>query len=163
MSIVKPFLWFASEAEEAANLYVSLFREFGHTAEIGATARYGRAGPGPEGSVMTIDYTLDGREFTALNGGPVFTPTPAFSLMVTCRDQAEVDGFWDRLCEGGQPSQCGWLSDRWGYSWQIVPEAFGRMMREGEPAGRQRAFKAMMRMQKLDMAALQAAYDDDPA
>ena len=154
MQKITPFLWFDDQAEEAANFYVSLFKN----SRIGQTVRYGDGGPGPTGQVMTIAFELDGLSFTALNGGPMYKFTEAISLQVDCQDQAEIDDLWARLtANGGQESQCGWLKDRFGLSWQIVPANMGDLLGGGDPAKSQRAMQAMLKMKKLDIAALKAA------
>ncbi len=154
MPKINPFLWFDDKAEEAANFYVSVFPN----SRIVEVVRYGDAGPGPKGSVMTVAFDLDGQRFNALNGGPVFAFTEAISFVVDCKDQAEVDHYWDRLTDGGQPSQCAWLKDRYGVSWQIVPEALIRLLKDPDPAKSQRVMAAMMKMTKIDVAKLEAAY-----
>jgi predicted 3-demethylubiquinone-9 3-methyltransferase (glyoxalase superfamily) len=154
MPKIHPFLWFDKEAEEAMNLYVSVFPN----SKVLSAQRYGPGGPGPEGSVMTMDVELDGQRVTALNGGPVYGLSPAFSFVIDCADQKEVDFYWDKLIEGGQPSQCGWLTDRFGLSWQVVPRQLFETIGGSDAAGRQRAMAAMMKMVKLDVAELQAAY-----
>lgn len=154
MPKIHPFLWFDTQAEEAMNFYVSLFPN----SKVLNVVRYGPVGPGPEGSVMTADFELDGFRVTALNGGPNFTFSEAASFVVDCKDQAEVDHYWDGLLEGGQPSQCGWLKDRFGFSWQIVPAALFETIGGPDPEGRKRAMAAMMQMVKLDVAKLKAAY-----
>ena len=152
---IKTFLWFNQEAEEAASFYVSLFKD----SKILGVSRYGEAGPGPKGSVMTVEFLLAGQQYIALNGGPHFKFTEATSLFVDCDSQEEVDMLWSKLtANGGQESMCGWLKDRWGLSWQIVPTRFMQLMREGEPKKAQAAFKAMMSMKKLDLAKLEEAY-----
>lgn len=154
MGRISPFLWFDSEAEEAANLYVSLFPN----SKITRVARYGEGGPGKAGTVMTISFELDGLPVTALNGGPVFKLSEAFSMSVDCADQAEVDHYWDALIEGGgQASQCGWLKDRFGLSWQIVPRALPRLLADPDRAKAQRVMAAMLKMVKLDVAKLEQA------
>ena len=154
MSRISPFLWFDDQAEEAAKLYVSLFPN----SKITSVSRYGEAGPGEPGSVMIVSFELDGLSVTALNGGPVFKLSEAFSMSVDCADQAEVDRYWDALIEhGGQPSQCGWLKDRFGLSWQIVPRALPRLLGDPDRAKAQRVMAAMMKMSKIDVAALEAA------
>jgi predicted 3-demethylubiquinone-9 3-methyltransferase (glyoxalase superfamily) len=150
-------LWFDTDGEAAAKHYVETFTAMGRPAEIKATARYGPEGPRPEGTAMTVRFSLDGLEFMALNGGPHYAHTPAFSLMVDCADQAEIDGFWDRLLEGGKAMQCGWLSDRFGVSWQIVPRSFGQLMSSGDAASKSRVMQAMFKMVKFDIAALEKA------
>ena len=154
MSRISPFLWFDTQAEEAANLYVSIFPN----SKIVSASRYGEAGPGPAGSVMTISFELDGLPVTALNGGPHFKLTEAFSMSVDCADQGEVDRYWDQLiADGGQPSRCGWLKDRFGLSWQIVPRALPRLLQDPDRAKAQRVMGAMLKMSKLDVATLEAA------
>lgn len=154
MSKITPFLWFDTEAEEAAGFYVGLFPN----SRITQTVRYGEAGPGPTGSVMTIAFELDGRPFTALNAGPVFKFNEAVSFVIDCEDQAEVDRYWDALiANGGQPSQCGWLKDRFGLSWQVVPKALPSLIGGPDGAKAQKAMAAMLKMAKLDIAALEAA------
>jgi predicted 3-demethylubiquinone-9 3-methyltransferase (glyoxalase superfamily) len=155
MPKITPFLWFDDQAEEAVAFYTSIFRN----SKVGQVVRYGDSGPGPKGSVMTASFELDGVAFTALNGGPIFKFTEALSLVVHCADQAEVDHFWDRLSDGGQTSQCGWLKDRFGLSWQVVPDALMDYVGGPDPAGAQRAVQAMLQMTKLDVAKLKAAYE----
>jgi predicted 3-demethylubiquinone-9 3-methyltransferase (glyoxalase superfamily) len=150
---INPFLWFDGQAEEAANFYVSIFPN----SKIGSTSRYGEAGPGPKGSVMTVAFDLDGLSFTALNGGPMFKFTEAISLVVHCETQAEVDHYWDKLSAGGQQVQCGWLKDKYGLSWQIVPNALIELVQDKDPAKSQRVMAAMMQMKKIDIAGLKAA------
>lgn len=155
MSKIAPCLWFNGEAEEAAAFYVSLFRD----AKIGAISRYGEGMPFPAGTALMVEFTLAGERFQALNGGPQFPHSEAISLSVDCADQAEVDHFWNALtANGGSPSRCGWLKDRFGVSWQIVPQQLGEIMKRPDSAGSARAMQAMMGMSKLDVAALEAAY-----
>jgi predicted 3-demethylubiquinone-9 3-methyltransferase (glyoxalase superfamily) len=156
---ITPFLWFDTEAEEAANFYVSVF----DNSSIESILRYGEAGPGPGGSVMTVAFELDGQKFTALNGGPHFKFTEAISFVVHCETQAEVDRFWEKLTEGGQEVQCGWLKEKYGLSWQIVPVIFLEMLRDKDPRKTQRVMKAMFTMKKLDIAALRSAYEQASA
>ena len=152
---ITPFLWFDGQAEEAANFYVAIFPN----SRIAATTRYGDAGPGPKGSVMTIGFELDGQSFTGLNGGPVFKFTEAMSLVVHCETQAEVDHYWERLtADGGKPNQCAWLKDKFGVSWQIVPNALIALLQDKDPAKSTRVMHAMLQMTKIDIAALQAAH-----
>ncbi len=158
MSKVAPCLWFDDRAEEAAEFYVSTFRDCGQDASLGEALRFGPSGPGPAGSVLSVEFTLAGQHVIALNGGPHFAFTPAVSLFVRCADQAEVDRFWEALSEGGQTERCGWLKDRFGLSWQIVPAALGEMLRDADPARAGRVMQALLRMTKLDVAALTAAY-----
>jgi predicted 3-demethylubiquinone-9 3-methyltransferase (glyoxalase superfamily) len=153
MQKITPFLWFDDQAEEAANFYVSLF----DNSKVTTVTRYGDAGPGPKGTAMTVGFVLDGQEFTALNGGPHFKFTEAVSLVVDCKDQAEVDRFWDKLSEGGQTSQCGWLKDRYGLSWQITPRRLMELVQDPDPAKSQRVFAAMMQMTKIDIPKLEQA------
>jgi len=153
MPKITPFLWFDNQAEEAANFYVSIFKN----SKIGDISRYGEAGPGPAGSAMVVAFELDGQPFNALNGGPLFTFSEAISFRVDCQDQAEVDYFWDKLSDGGQTSQCGWLKDRYGLSWQVVPTALPRILSNPDPVKARRATEAMLKMTKLDIAALEAA------
>lgn len=158
MSTITPCLWFDDRAEEAAEFYVSTFREGGHDAALGDVLHYGESGPRPKGSVLTVGFTLDGQEFVALNGGPQFTFSPAISLMVKCKDQREVDWFWDRLSDGGKPVQCGWLEDRFGVSWQVVPTPLYALLKDPDPARSKRVMQALLGMVKLDLAALEAAH-----
>jgi predicted 3-demethylubiquinone-9 3-methyltransferase (glyoxalase superfamily) len=152
---ITPFLWYDQQAEEAANLYVSLFKG----SKILSLARYGEGGPGPKGSVMTAEFLLAGQHFMALNGGPHHKFTEAVSLMVSADDQDEVDMLWAKLtANGGQESHCGWLKDPYGLSWQIVPRRFSEIMREGDPTRMPRVFQAMMTMKKFDIAELERAY-----
>jgi predicted 3-demethylubiquinone-9 3-methyltransferase (glyoxalase superfamily) len=153
MQQITPFLWFNDNAEEAVNHYLSIFKD----GKILHVARYGEAGPGPKGSVMIMKFQLNGLEFTALNGGPVYTFNPAVSFVVNCETQAEVDHHWDKLVEGGKPIQCGWLVDKYGLSWQIVPTALPRLLQDPDPAKANRVMQAMMKMIKLDIAALENA------
>lgn len=152
---ITPFLWFDGQAEEAARFYTGIFKN----SRIGRVTRYGEAGPGPSGSVMTVSFELEGQVFHALNGGPHFKFTPAISFFVSCEDQAEVDYFWDRLGEGGQAQQCGWLQDRFGLSWQIVPAVLEELLHGGDAARSNRVMQAMLGMVKLDIARLRSAYD----
>jgi predicted 3-demethylubiquinone-9 3-methyltransferase (glyoxalase superfamily) len=161
MSKIAPCLWFDDRAEEAANFYVSTFRACGQDAAIGEILRYGESGPRPKGMVLTVTFTLAGQEFSALNGGPEFTFTPAISLFVKCADQEELDKFWARLSEGGETVQCGWLKDKFGVSWQIVPTALGEMLCDADPARTDRVMRALMQMVKLDIAALKKAYNGE--
>jgi len=153
MQKITPFLWFDSQAEEAANYYVSVFRN----SRIRRTARYGDAGPGPKGSVMTVEFELDGNEFVALNGGPHYKITPAVSFVVNCKDQADVDYYWDKLTAGGMPVQCGWLTDKFGVSWQVVPTRLSELLVDPDKSKAQRVMAAMMKMVKLDVPTLEQA------
>ena len=155
MQKITPFLWFDNQAEEAMNFYVSLFKN----SKILSVSRYGEGGPGPAGTVMTATFQLDGQEFMALNGGPYFKFTEAISLFVNCETQEEVDVLWEKLLEGGEEQQCGWLKDRYGLSWQIVPTALGEMLGDPDPKKAQSVMQAMLQMTKIDIAALRRAYD----
>jgi len=156
MPKITPFLWFDDNAEEAVNLYVSIFKN----SKINSVSRYGSAGPGELGKVMTISFELNGLSLIALNGGPIYKFTEAISLEVDCESQEEVDELWDRLlADGGEPSQCGWLKDKFGLSWQIVPTAMMELIQGPDPAGSQRAMAAMLKMSKLDLAILRQAYE----
>jgi predicted 3-demethylubiquinone-9 3-methyltransferase (glyoxalase superfamily) len=150
---ITPFLWFDGQAEEAAKFYVSIFKN----SRMTAIARYGDARPGPNGSVMTVGFELDGQKFTALNGGPLFKFTEAISLVVNCETQAEVDYYWDKLSAGGAPSQCGWLKDKFGLSWQIVPVALMELVKDKDREKANRVMAALMQMTKLDVAQLEKA------
>ena len=148
-------LWFDGQAEEAAGRYVSIFEE----AELGSIARYTEAGPAPAGTVMTVDFTLRGQRFVALNGGPEFTFNEAISFQVFCDTQAEIDRYWNALLEGGKPEQCGWLRDRYGVCWQVVPSMLQEWMASPDRDKSRRVTEAMMKMQKFDIAKLQAAFE----
>jgi predicted 3-demethylubiquinone-9 3-methyltransferase (glyoxalase superfamily) len=152
---ITPCLWFDFKAEEAVAHYLSIFKN-GRTV---STTRYGEAGPGRKGAVMTILFEIEGQKFLALNGGPQFAFTPAISLIADCADQAEVDRLWEGLGEGGKLGQCGWLTDRFGVSWQIVPSVIPRLMLSGDAAGIERLMRAIMPMKKLDVARLQQAFE----
>jgi predicted 3-demethylubiquinone-9 3-methyltransferase (glyoxalase superfamily) len=157
MPTTVPCLWFDTQAEEAATFYTSLFRN----SKIVQVTRYGPAGPGPNGSVMTIRFTLDGQEFIGLNGGPVVHFNEAVSFVVKCESQKELDKYWEALTAGGAEVQCGWLKDRFGLSWQIVPAALDKLMDDKDPAGRDRVMAALLQMKKLDIAALERAHAGD--
>jgi predicted 3-demethylubiquinone-9 3-methyltransferase (glyoxalase superfamily) len=150
---ITTFLWFDTNAEEAVNFYVSVFKN----SKILNTLRCGDAGPGPKGSVLTIEFQLDGQEFTALNGGPQFKFTEAISQVVHCDTQEEVDYFWEKLSEGGQIVECGWLKDKFGLAWQIVPDVLLELLQDSDEAKSQRVMKAMMQMKKLDIEQLEQA------
>ena len=154
MPKIHPFLWFDTQAEDAMNFYVSIFPN----SKVLSVQRYPAGAPGPEGSVMTADFELDGERVTALNGGPHYKFSPAFSFVIDCKDQAEVDYYWDKLLEGGAPSQCGWLDDKFGLTWQVVPKQLFETIGGPDAEGRKRALAAMMQMVKLDVAKLEAAY-----
>ena len=150
---ITPFLWFDNQAEEAAQFYTSIFKN----SKILNVSRYGDAGPGPKGSVMVVNFQLEGQQFTALNGGPLFKFSEAFSFVVNCENQQEIDHYWTTLTShGGQESQCGWLKDRFGFSWQIVPTALGKLM-SGDPQKANRVMQALLQMKKLDIATLEEA------
>ena len=145
MQKITPFLWFDGKAEEAANFYVSIFKN----AKILSVSRYGEAGPAPKGTVMTVAFELEGQKFVALNGGPQFTFSPATSFVVNCETQAEVDEFWAKLSDGGTTQGCGWLTDKFGYSWQIIPKQLTELLWESDPATSQRVMQAMFKMRKI--------------
>ena len=147
-------LWFDTEGEAAANYYASIFAD----SKISRIARYSEAGPGPAGSVMTVEFELNGQKFLALNGGPQYTFSAAVSFVISCADQDEVDYYWSRLAEGGQEVACGWVTDRYGVSWQVVPAVLADLMADPDPEKARRVAEAMLRMTKLDIAALQQAY-----
>jgi predicted 3-demethylubiquinone-9 3-methyltransferase (glyoxalase superfamily) len=153
MQKITPFLWFDGKAEEAMNFYVSIFKN----SKVGKVTRYGGAGPGPKGTVMSVTFQLEGQEFFALNGGPQFTFSPAISFFVNCKTQQEVDELWDKLSAGGEKHMCGWLKDKYGVSWQIIPTALGEMLNDPDPAISQRVMKAMMQMKKIDIEGLKRA------
>jgi predicted 3-demethylubiquinone-9 3-methyltransferase (glyoxalase superfamily) len=153
MQRITPSLWFDTEAEDAANFYVSVFKN----SQVLNVSRYGEAGPRPAGMVMTVDFELDGQEFIALNGGPEFPFTEAVSLQVNCETQDEVDRYWSVLSEGGEEGPCGWLKDRYGLSWQIIPVALTELLNDPDAAKAQRAMAAMLQMKKIDIAVLHAA------
>ena len=155
MQKITPFLWFNNQAEEAVNLYVSIFKN----SRIVSLSRYGDAGPGPKGSVMSMTFELEGQQFYALNGGPHFSFTPAISLFVNCETQAEVDELWDKLSTGGRKDRCGWLQDKYGLSWQIVPSVLGQLLGDKNPSKSSSVMRAMLQMDKLDIARLQQAYE----
>jgi predicted 3-demethylubiquinone-9 3-methyltransferase (glyoxalase superfamily) len=151
---ITTFLWFDGNAEEAANHYTSIFKN----SKILDVARYGDAGPGPKGSVMVVNFELEGQEFIALNGGPQFKFTEAISLVVNCDTQKEVDEFWSKLSAGGAESQCGWLKDKFGLSWQVVPRVLSELLQDPDPKKSKRVMEAMLQMRKIDIAGLQKAY-----
>ena len=155
MQKITPFLWFDNQAEEAANFYASIFPD----SRILSVTRYGDGAPQPKGSVMTVAFQLRGQTFVGLNGGPLFPFTEAVSFAVNCDPQDEIDHFWEKLCDGGQPVECGWLKDKYGLSWQIVPSNLGELVAGPDEARTQRVMGALMQMKKLDMHALQRAYD----
>jgi predicted 3-demethylubiquinone-9 3-methyltransferase (glyoxalase superfamily) len=156
MQKIAPFLWFDGKAEEAANFYVSIFKN----SKVTSVTRYGEAGPGPKGTAMSVTFQLEGQDFYALNGGPQFIFTPAISLFVNCETQGEVDELWDKLtADGGEASRCGWLKDKYGLSWQIIPTALGQTLNDKDPEKSKRVMQAMMQMVKIDIARLKQAYD----
>jgi predicted 3-demethylubiquinone-9 3-methyltransferase (glyoxalase superfamily) len=156
--MITPCLWFDTEGEEAADFYVSLFP----SSRIVHVARYGAAGPRPEGTAMTVSFELDGRKFLALNGGPQYTFSEAISFQVSCEGQDEVDRYWNELSAGGEEGPCGWLKDRFGVSWQIVPTALPRLLGDPDPERAQRAMQAMLGMKKIEIDALERAAAEAP-
>ena len=155
MRKITPFLWFDNQAEEAMNFYVSVFKN----SKTGAVTRYGEGGPGPKGAVMTATFQLDGQDFMALNGGPLYKFTEAISFYVNCETQEEVDELWEKLSAGGQPGRCGWLKDKFGLSWQIIPTALSEMLGDKNAEKSKRVMQAMLQMNKLDIAGLKRAYE----
>jgi predicted 3-demethylubiquinone-9 3-methyltransferase (glyoxalase superfamily) len=155
MQKIIPFLWFDSNAEEAMNFYISIFKN----SKIVSVTNYGDAGPGPKGTVMSCVFQLDGQDFYALNGGPTYKFTPALSLLVNCETQQEVDHFWEKLSAGGNRNRCGWLDDKFGVSWQIVPIVLTKLLNDPDPVKSQRVMIAVVQMGKVDIAGLQKAYD----
>jgi predicted 3-demethylubiquinone-9 3-methyltransferase (glyoxalase superfamily) len=153
MQKITPFLWFDNQAEEAANFYVSIFKN----SKIVKVARYGEAGPGPKGSAMTVAFQLNGQEFIALNGGPHFKFTEAISFSVDCQTQDEVDEFWEKLSAGGEEGQCGWLKDKYGLSWQVNPAILGELLSDPDPQKSKRVMEAMLKMKKIDIKTLKQA------
>jgi predicted 3-demethylubiquinone-9 3-methyltransferase (glyoxalase superfamily) len=159
MPSITPFLWFDTQAEEAAKFYVSVFKN----SQITEVVRYRDAGPGPKGSVLTVRFELDGQEFVGLNGGPEYKFTEAVSFSVDCKTQEEVDDFWEKLSEGGEQGPCGWLKDKYGLSWQVVPSVLPQMLNDPDPEKADRVMRAMLQMKKIDIAGLQKAYDEPQA
>jgi predicted 3-demethylubiquinone-9 3-methyltransferase (glyoxalase superfamily) len=157
MPKITPFLWFDDNAEEAINFYTSIFKN----SKIGRVTRYGDAGPGPKGTVMSATFQLEGQEFMALNGGPHFKLTPAISLFVDCKTQEEVDDLWERLSAGGKTERCGWLTDKFGLSWQIIPAVLGQLLQDKDPQKSKRVMQAMLQMNKIDIAGLKQAYEQE--
>jgi predicted 3-demethylubiquinone-9 3-methyltransferase (glyoxalase superfamily) len=155
MQKITPFLWFDHQAEEAMNFYVSIFKN----SKVGRVTRYGEAGPGPKGTVMSATFQLDGQDFFALNGGPHFTFSPAVSFFVNCETQQEVDELWEKLSAGGKKERCGWLKDKYGLSWQIIPSALGKMLGDQDAEKAKKVMQAMLQMDKIDIKGLQQAYD----
>ena len=156
MQKITPFLWYDNQAEEAANFYVSIFKN----SRVLSVVRYGEAGPGPKGSVMTVELELEGQKFVGLNGGPHFKFTEAVSFAINCEAQEEVDYFWEKLtAEGGAESQCGWLKDKYGLSWQVVPTAVIEMLKDKDPEKSERVMKAVFQMKKIDISKVKQAYE----
>jgi len=155
MQKITPFLWFDGQAEEAMNFYVSIFKN----SKVLSVNRYGKGAPMPEGTVLTASFSLDGQNFLALNGGPMFQFTPAISFVVNCETQQEVDEYWFKLLLGGEEGRCAWLKDKYGVSWQIVPKQLGQLLGDPDPVKAGRVMQAMMQMNKIDIAGLQRAYD----
>ena len=153
MPKIAPCLWFDGKAEEAMNFYTSIFKN----SKAGSVTRYGEAGPGKKGSVMTATFEIEGQQFTALNGGPMYKFSPAISFVVSCKRQEEVDGYWGKFLDGGTPQQCGWITDKFGVSWQIVPTILFELMQDKNPEKTKRVMQAMLKMVKLDIAALKQA------
>jgi predicted 3-demethylubiquinone-9 3-methyltransferase (glyoxalase superfamily) len=158
MQKIAPYLWFDSQAEEAANFYVSVFKK---DSKIVSVSRYGEVGPGPKGSVMEVNFDLNGQRFMALNGGPEFTFIESVSFLIACEDQDEVDYYWEKLSEGGAPGVCGWLKDKYGLSWQVIPNLLEELVSDPDPEKSGRVMKAMLQMKKIDSAELQRAYDQN--
>jgi predicted 3-demethylubiquinone-9 3-methyltransferase (glyoxalase superfamily) len=155
MQKITPFLWFDGQAEEAMNFYVSIFKD----SKVLGVSRYGEAGPGPKGTVMVATFQLEGQNFCALNGGPQFTFSPAISFFVDCQTQQEIDELWQKLSEGGKTQRCGWLQDKYGLSWQIIPSVLSNMMQDKDPEKANRVMTAMLQMDKLDLERLKQAYE----
>lgn len=155
MQKIAPFLWFTSQAEAAAEFYISIFKN----SKITDVRHYGEAGPGPNGSVMSLNIQIEGQEFILFNGGPVFTFSPAISLFVNCETQLEVDELWEKLSAGGQKNRCAWLTDKFGVTWQIVPTILGKLLQDKDPVKAKRVMQAMMQMNKIDIKGLQQAYE----
>ena len=154
MTRITPFLWYDTQAEEAAKFYASIFKN----SKIGKVSRYGEAGPGPAGTAMTVQFELDGQPFIALNGGPEFKFTEAVSFSIACKTQDEVDYYWEKLSDGGEEGPCGWLKDKFGLSWQVNPTILGEMLSDPDPQKAKRAMNAMLKMKKIDIATLKRAY-----
>lgn len=156
MQKITPFLWYDGKAEEAANLYTSIFKN----SKIISTMYYGEGSPAPAGSVMSVTFEIEGQQLVAFNGGPHFKFTPAISLFVNCYSQAEVDELWDKLSEGGRKDRCGWLQDKYGLSWQIIPDSLGRMLQDSKSGNSKRVMESMLKMDKLDVGVLERAYQE---
>ena len=155
MPPITPFLWFNNNAEEAMNFYVSVFKN----SKVNRIVRYGEAGPGPAGTVMTVEFELDGQEFVGLNGGPHFKFTEAVSFTVRCETQEDIDYYWEKLSEGGQKSRCGWLKDKFGLSWQVEPRILGDLISDADPEKAKRLMQAMLKMDKIDIEPIKRAYE----
>jgi predicted 3-demethylubiquinone-9 3-methyltransferase (glyoxalase superfamily) len=155
MQKITPFLWFNDQAEEATNFYVSIFKN----SKVTRVTRNGDNGPGPKDSVMSTTFVLDGQEFFALNGGPLFNFTPAISFFINCETQAEIDELWEKLSAGGKQERCGWLKDKYGVSWQVVPSILGKLLQDPDPAKGKRVMAALLQMNKLDIKGLQQAHE----
>ncbi|HEX9136094.1 MAG TPA: VOC family protein [Nitrospirota bacterium] len=155
MQKITPFLWFDGKTEEAMNLYVSIFKN----SKVVSISRYGEGGPGPKGTVMSATFQLEGQQFMALNGGPHFTFSPAISFFVNCETQEEVDELWEKLSEGGQKERCGWLKDKYGVSWQIIPSVLGKLLSDPDPEKSKRVMQAMLQMNKIDIEKLKEAHE----
>ena len=155
MQKITPFLWFDGKAEEAAKFYTSIFKD----SKITKVTRYGDAGPGPKGTAMSVVFQLEGQEFFALNGGPHFTFSPAISFFVNCETQGEVDTLWEKLSAGGEKQRCGWLKDKFGVSWQVIPTALGRLLQDDDATKSRAVMRAMMQMEKIDIAGLERAHE----
>ena len=155
MQKITPFLWFDTQVEEAVTFYTQIFPN----SKIGEVSRYGKAGPGPEGTIMSATFYIEGQEFMGLNGGPLFKFTPAISFFIHCETQEEIDHLWDKLSAGGEPGQCGWVTDKFGVSWQIVPTMLGEVLGNSDPEKAQKAMQAMLKMKKLDIKTLREAVE----
>ncbi len=155
MQKITPFLWFNDQAEEAMNFYISIFKN----SKVINVSRCGDAGPGPKGSVLTATFELNGQKFIALNGGPQFNFSEAISFLINCKTQKEIDDLWEKLSAGGTKSRCGWLKDKFGLSWQVIPTALGEMLQDKDPARSKRVMQAMLQMDKIDIAQLKQAYE----
>ncbi len=155
MQKITPFLWFDGKAEEAMNFYTAIFKN----SKILSVTRYGEGAPMPSGTIVMGIFQIEGQEFMALNGGPLFTFSPAISFFVDCQTQEEVDELWEKLSESGQQQQCGWVKDKFGVSWQIIPSILGKLMQDKDPIKSQRVMQAMLKMHKIDIKALQQAYE----
>jgi predicted 3-demethylubiquinone-9 3-methyltransferase (glyoxalase superfamily) len=156
MQKITPFLWFDGKAEEAMNFYVSIFKN----SKVVSVSRYGEGAPAPKGTVMVATFEIEGQRFHALNGGPLFTFTPAISFLIDCKTQQEVDEFWEKLSEGGEKSRCGWLKDKYGVSWQVVPAILGELMQDKDPEKSKRVMQAMLQMDKIDIEGLKRAHEN---